>query len=55
MLTQKATSSTVDAGVKGSGKPGRKRVKTTGVTVVVPESAERGADIDISMLPPSAE
>ena len=52
----RATGSTVavEAGVKGSGRPGRKRVKTGGVAVSIIESAkepEQGADI--SMLPPS--
>ena len=44
----------VEAGVRGSGRSGRKRVKTNGVAVSIIESAkdpEQGADI--SMLPPS--
>ena len=41
---------------KGSGRPGRKRAKTAGASVAVPESMkepEQGADI--SMLSPSTE
>lgn len=37
----------------GSGRPGRKRVKTAGVVVSVPEELQQGTDI--SMIPPSSE
>ena len=41
-------------GSSGSGRPGRKRAKTGGATIAVPESVKE-AKADISMLPPSSE
>ena len=54
--TTATATATVQATGKGSGRPGRKRAKTAGVAIVVPESTrelEQGADI--SMLPPNSE
>ena len=51
------TGGVIQAAGRGSGRPGRKRAKTGGVTVAVSGSVKQleQAGADISMLPPSSE
>ena len=52
-----ATGGVSQATGRGSGRPGRERAKTGGVTVAVSGSLKQleGTGVDISMLPPSSE